>query len=167
MSYLIGELYEKYKKDIYYYLYGLTHNQNLSEDLTSEVFVSAIISLASFKGNSDIKTWLFSIARHKWYEHIRKDKKEQLAVDRLEICYIDEGDITAESYMNKEKVERIKALLSKENEKTQKIVQLRVQCYSFYEIAQMTGLSESSARVIDFRTKKKIREILVKEGYYE
>ena len=37
--------------------------------------------------------------------------------------------------------------------------------YSFYEISQKYGISESSARVIDFRTKDKLRKILKKEGF--
>ncbi|MEG1651612.1 MAG: RNA polymerase sigma factor, partial [Oscillospiraceae bacterium] len=68
MSISIRSLYEKYKRDVYTYLFGLTHNQADAEDLTSEVFVSAIKSLPNFQGKSEIKTWLFSIARYKWYE---------------------------------------------------------------------------------------------------
>lgn len=41
---------------------------------------------------------------------------------------------------------------------------MRIEGYSFYEIAMKYNISESSARVIDFRTKKKIRGILEKEG---
>jgi RNA polymerase sigma-70 factor (ECF subfamily) len=41
---------------------------------------------------------------------------------------------------------------------------MRVEGYSFFEIAQKHGISESSARVIDHRAKRKIREALAKEG---
>lgn len=74
--FVIKKLYEKYKQDVFGYLISLTHNPTLSEDLTSETFLSAIKSLPNFKGNSDIKTWLFSIARHKWYENLRKEKHD-------------------------------------------------------------------------------------------
>ena len=63
--FLIKDLYEKYKQDVFIYLLSITHNKSLSEDLVSETFLGAIKSLANFKGKSDIKTWLFSIARHK------------------------------------------------------------------------------------------------------
>ena len=39
----------------------------------------------------------------------------------------------------------------------------RIDGYSYYEIAEKYGISEGSARVIDFRMKKKIRDILEKE----
>lgn len=43
---------------------------------------------------------------------------------------------------------------------------MRVEGYSFYEIGNKLHISEDSARVIDFRTKKKLREILIKEGFH-
>jgi RNA polymerase sigma-70 factor (ECF subfamily) len=36
--------------------------------------------------------------------------------------------------------------------------------YSFYEISKKENVSENSARVIYFRAKEKLRQILVKEG---
>ena len=72
--FLIEALYEKYKEDVFIYLISITHDRSLSEDLLSETFLSAIKSLPAFRGDSDIKTWLFSIARHKWYEYLRKER---------------------------------------------------------------------------------------------
>lgn len=83
MNTTIKNVYDKYKQDIYVYLIGLTHNQALAEDLTSEVFVAAIKSLPNFKGKSELKTWLFAIARHKWYETLRPEKKTQVY---LSVC---------------------------------------------------------------------------------
>lgn len=85
----IKDIYEKYKQDVFRYLISLTHNPTLSEDLVSETFLSAIKSLPRFKGDSDIKTWLFSIARYKWYEYLRKNK-EEIAFDDLASKYITE-----------------------------------------------------------------------------
>ena len=65
----------------------------------------------------------------------------------------------------KEFANRVHELLNKEPERTREIVQMRMDGYSFYEIGQRFGISESSARVIDFRAKTKIREILKKEGF--
>lgn len=49
------ELYKKYKNDVYLYLYSLTHNITLAEDLTSETFLGAIKTIHSFKGQSSVK----------------------------------------------------------------------------------------------------------------
>lgn len=162
--YVIKDLYEKYKKDVFIYLISITHNKALSEDLVSDTFLSAIGSLASFKGNSDIKTWLFSIARHKWYEYLRKEKSNT-QVDLFMKYYIQEdSSLEKQSYQN-ELTNRIVELLELEDDRTKKIVMMRVEGYSFYEIANTFEISEGSARVIDFRAKKKLKEVLVKEGF--
>ena len=161
--FVIKKLYEKYKQDVFGYLISLTHNPTLSEDLTSETFLSAIKSLPNFKGNSDIKTWLFSIARYKWYEHLRKEKHD-IGLDDLTQLYIASTNDFESAMVCKEISDRILFLLEKESERVRNILKMRIEGYSFYEIAQKYDISENTARVIDFRAKKKIKEILEKEG---
>lgn len=162
--FIIKELYETYKQDVFIYLISITHNKPLSEDLVSDTFLSAITSLPNFKGNSDIKTWLFSIARHKWYEYLRKEKKNTSLDLFLDIYINEESSLENISYQNEITV-RIMELLNQEEERTKKIVMMRVEGYSFYEIAKIFNISEGSARVIDFRTKKKLKDIFIKEGF--
>ena len=76
MQTLLKELFSTYYKDVYTYLYSLSHDASLSEDLTSEVFLEVVKSIATFRGESDIKTWLFSIARHKWFAYLRQKKRQ-------------------------------------------------------------------------------------------
>lgn len=161
--FVIKKLYEEYKQDVFRYLVSLTHNPTLSEDLTSETFLGAIKSLPNFKGKSDIKTWLFSIARHKWYEHLRKEKQDISLEDLTKIYITNKNDFELQ-ILSKEILDRILFLLEKEPERVRNIVWMRIEGYSFYEIAKVYDISESATRVIDFRAKKKIREILEKEG---
>lgn len=160
----IKELYEKYKEDVFLYLISLTHDPALSEDLVSETFLSAIKSLHRFRGDSDIKTWLFSIARYKWYEHLRK-KKDEVSFDHLAAKYLVEKTNLESKIIVSETAAKILLLLEDEPLRTKDIVLMRIEGYSFYEIGRKHNISESSARVIDFRAKKKIRETLVKEGF--
>lgn len=159
----IKNIYEQYKQDVFIYLVSLTRNPTLSEDLVSETFLSAIKSLPSFRGDSDIKTWLFSIARHKWYEYLRK-KKDEVSFDFLAQNYIEDKNNLESKVIESETSHKILYLLQNEPTRTKDIVLMRIEGYSFYEIAKKHKISDSSARVIDFRTKKKIREILEKEG---
>lgn len=159
----IKDIYEKHRQDVYRYLVSLTHNPTLSEDLVSETFLAVIKSLHNFKGNSDIKTWLFAIARNKWYGYLRK-KNYSISFDCLAKEYLSQGEDLEKSIINKTMVDKVMMLLKDEDDIKRGIVLMRIQGYSFYEIAMKYNISESSARVIDFRTKKKIRKILEKEG---
>ena len=167
MQRLLEKLFHTYYKDIYRYLYSLTRDVSLSEDLASEVFLEVVKSIATFRGASDIKTWMLSIARHKWCDYLRK-KNRQVETETLsefvgELIQSDEKG-TEEQYLDKELIERIYALLEEEPERTRNIVRMRIEGYSFYEIGKSQGISESSARVIYFRTKEKIRQTIEKEG---
>lgn len=157
----IENLYMQYKKDVYGYLISLTRNPSLSEDLLSETFLKAIRSLQGFKHNSSVKTWLFAIARNLWYQHLRASKPQVEYNDLLEI-YISEG--IDDNYLKKETLNRVRELLATKDERTRKIIAMRIEGISFSEIAEQIGISESSARVIDFRTKKWLRSILEREG---
>lgn len=161
---LIKDLYEKYKKDVFIYLISITHDRALSEDLLSETFLSALGSLPKFRGDSDIKTWLFSIARHKWYEYLRKEKAT-IPLELFMKVYISVAPSPGEAAAQGELTRRILELLQEEDRRTSKIVMMRIEGYSFYEIANHFNISQGSARVIDFRTKKKLRDSLIKEGY--
>ncbi|NMB08588.1 MAG: RNA polymerase sigma factor [Tissierellia bacterium] len=72
----IEKIYKLYKDNIFKYLISLTYNPSLSEDLLSETFIRAIKSIYRFKGDSNIKTWLFSIARYTWYDYLIFWQKE-------------------------------------------------------------------------------------------
>lgn len=58
----LGEIYARYFKDVYLFVYSLSKNQHVAEDVTSETFLKVMRSLDSFKGESDLKVWLFQIA---------------------------------------------------------------------------------------------------------
>ena len=164
MRRLFEELFSKHYKDVYTYLYSLSRDASLSEDLAQEVFLEVVKSIASFRGESDIKTWIFSIARHKWYSYLRKNNQQTKNEDLSE--FIESNEKTPEErYQDEEIANRIYALLDLEPERTRSIVVMRLEGYSFYEIGVKHGISENSARVIDFRAKTKIRQILTKEGF--
>ena len=160
---LIRKIYEEYKQDVFVYLVSLTNDTSLSEDLVSETFLSAIKSIHKFKGESSIKTWLFSIARNKWYEYLRKEKSTT-SLDDLAYHYIVSESDLEEKAIHKDISNKIVYLLYQESVRTKDIVLMRIEGYSYLEISQKHGITESSARVIDYRAKKKIKDILIKEG---
>lgn len=160
----IKTVYEDYKQDVFVYLVSITHNPTLSEDLVSETFLGAIKSLPRYEGKSDIKTWLFSIARHKWYEYLRKENATT-SIDELTEYYLTDKGEPDQIVAKNEVAKRTVDLLSQEDTRTRAIVMMRIEGYSFYEIAKESGISEGSARVINFRAKKKLKEILTKEGF--
>lgn len=54
--------FEIYAEQLKSYLYRLTANKEDAEDLLHDTFIKAHEKIETFKGNSSLKTWVFSIA---------------------------------------------------------------------------------------------------------
>lgn len=162
MKELAQALFEQHQRDVYLYLFSLCHDADLAEELTAETFLAVMQSLHRFRGDSDEKTWLFSIARHHWYTYLRK-KKSEPTMEFLDELLQSETISPEEKICHQDMVQRVWALLEQEPERTQQIVMLRLHGLSFCEIGQRFGISENSARVIDFRAKARIRKKLKEE----
>jgi RNA polymerase sigma-70 factor (ECF subfamily) len=68
------EIYEQNFDYIYNYVYSrLAGDSSNVEDLVQEIFFAVARSLKSYEGKSSIKTWLYSIAKHKIIDYYRKE----------------------------------------------------------------------------------------------
>ncbi len=158
----IEQLYQMYKEDVFRYLVSLTHNPALSEDLLSEIFVIAIRRIGTYRGDASIKTWLFGIARNVWLQQLRRQNKDIDSSALFEI-YVTDG--IEQAFIDKEIIKRINGLLGEKDERTKQIIYMRAEGYAFAEIGKKLGISENSARVIEFRTKRWLKEKLLEEGF--
>lgn len=77
----IVEIYNLYYLDVYRFLVCFSGNQNDAEDLTQEVFIRVLKSLTNFNGKYNLKTWIFSIAKHVVVDHYRKKRFVSLFKD--------------------------------------------------------------------------------------
>lgn len=151
-----------YKKDVYRYLLSLTHSADAAEELLSETFLKALQGLGRFQGGSTVKTWLFGIARNLWLQSLRKRKKDA-SLDDAWSLYIAE-DAPEDAIDGRELAMRARALLGQKSERVRRVMSMRIDGYAPAEIAAACGISENSVRVMEFRTKKWLRECLQKEG---
>lgn len=75
----------KYGDDLFAWAYHRTGKRALAEDLVQETFLSALKSMKNFRGDSNEKTWLFSILKNKIIDHYRKAfVKYEMEESRLE-----------------------------------------------------------------------------------
>ena len=74
-------IYKKYCKCVYNFLYKLTNDIELSEELTQETFYTAIKKINTLKDKESIRTWLYQIAKNKWKDYLRKNKKANINLD--------------------------------------------------------------------------------------
>ena len=152
------QIYEEHFETVNKYLFCLTHNKDISEELTQETFYRAIKKIDKYKGECQISVWLCQIAKNLWYDQCRKDKK---------VIY-EENELFNEQTLNEleEKVisddERIELYkrMQKLDEKTREVLYLRITGeLSFKEIGLILNRTENWASVTFYRGKNKLMEV--------
>ena len=155
----IEKIYEEYFKTVYKYLFCLTRNTDISEELTQETFYKAVKSINSFKGDCKISVWLCQIAKNLWYNEYKKNKKiKNINQNELEKIYSNEN-IENDIILNEEKIILYKKM-QKLDEVTRNVILLRLTGdLSFKEIGIILNKTENWARVTFYRGKKKLKEV--------
>lgn len=157
---IMEEWYRSYQGDVYRYLLSLTHDPALAEELLAETFFRAIVALPSFRGEASGKTWLIGIARNLWLHSLRKRKEEPLDAAATAL-----SESLEDKAQRRQLLTRVKVLLAQKEPRARQVIALRAEGYPYEEIAKRLGISASSARVVEFRTRKWLREQLEKEEF--
>lgn len=156
----IDEIYNKYANLIKNYIFTITGDKSLSEEIMQETFIVAINQINKFRGDCKIYVWLLSIAKKILYKETKKNNlNKSLNIDDLEIT--DNKDIEAE-FIKKDSKFRLYEAIQKLDVSTREVMYLRLTGdFSFKEIGKILNKSENWARVIFFRGKKKLEEDLL------
>jgi RNA polymerase sigma-70 factor (ECF subfamily) len=72
----VEELVSHYADDVYRFVYNqVGGSAQDAEDVVQETFIAALKAVRRFKGDSKLRTWLFSIAAHKAIDHRRRTSR--------------------------------------------------------------------------------------------
>lgn len=156
----IEQIYKKYYTVVYKYLFCLTHNSDIAEELTQETFYKMIKKIDTFKGNSKLSVWLCEIAKNLWYDELRKKKYQTVSYDEIEMSNSTAYKQNVENnYINKEEFDETTKRIENLDNLSKRVLYLRLNSdMSFKEIGDILGKTETWARVTFYRAKQKIKE---------
>ena len=80
----VEEIYVEYFDTVNRYLFCLTHNNDISEELTQETFCRAVKKIDTYNGECKISVWLCQIAKNLWYDYCRKNE-HNVTIDYCDI----------------------------------------------------------------------------------
>ena len=153
----MDEIYEECFETVYKYLFCLTHNSDISEELTQETFYRAVKKIDTYNGKCKISVWLCQIAKHLWYNQCRKNKR---IVDTDETFDIEDPQNLEEQFIAGEEKVLLYKKMQNLDEKTREVMYLRITGeLSFKEIGEILGKTENWARVTFYRGKSKLKEV--------
>ena len=164
---VLVRFYRAYSREIYLYLYGLSHNRQLSEDLMQETFVKALITVVT--ADTGIKAWLYKVARNLYFNTYRKDKRLIIGLEnarnKAEIREeIEESPLSKLLTTEREEV-LFKALNKLEGKKREVLLLQYFSGLSGKDIAKLLDITTENARILAFRGKKELKLYLEEEGY--
>ena len=149
-------LFGTYRREIFLYLYSLSKNKAMAEDLLQETFLKALLSLK--KEHKNVRAWLYLVARNLFLNEIKKKD------NRTELCEEEpsspEGD-PLNGILNDEKTKQLYLALGGLDFKKREVLELQYFGeLPVREIAGILKISEENVRVLAYRGKKELKKRL-------
>ncbi len=157
-----GELYERYVRKIYTYVYYRMGNEHDAEDLTARVFQRALTHIDGYQDQGlPFSAWLYRIA-HNLVANWHRDHSRQQVVGLDEALGREAGDQPHELAEDEE--ERrvlLRALRHLPEERQQLLILKYAEDLSNAEIGEIMGRTEGAIKSLYHRTLLTLRDDLV------
>ncbi|MGG3404536.1 RNA polymerase factor sigma C [Bacillus cereus] len=161
---LIDEIMNKYGQEVLQLVYSYVNNKEVAEDLTQDIFVKCYKSLHTYKGNSNLKTWLWRIAINHCKDYLKSWYNKKVIVTEDDFTYMES---------QKESVEQIVIQSAEDSRLASAVMNLPIKyrevIYLFYyeelsikEIAIVIDVKENT-----IKTRLKKAKELLKKGLEE
>jgi RNA polymerase sigma-70 factor (ECF subfamily) len=130
------------------------------EEVVQDTFVRAFASIDSFRGESSLRTWLFTIARRLLLDRRRSERR------RGEHVEVQESDVSTDydaldTVVAEETQLRLRSAMERLSPTQRQVFSLRVgEGMSYKEIAGSVGTTEGAARVHYHNAMRAIKELL-------
>jgi RNA polymerase sigma-70 factor (ECF subfamily) len=164
------QLYRTYHRRIFGYLFRMLSNAEAAEEVASDVMLEMWKAAGTFRGDSQVSTWLFGIARFKGLSHLRRGRAERLAAgdpgDGNEAEKVaDAHDLQDEALMKDSMKATIKQALSKLSPDHREVMELTFfQDFSYPEIAKLLDIPVNTVKTRMFHARKQLRDLLHSAG---
>ena len=156
-----NQIVETYSERLYWHVRRFVCSHEDTDDLLQNIFIKIWNSLSSFRGDSQIYTWLYRIATNETFNYLRKIRRENL------ICFEMVGDILAnrvdeDPYFNGDALQReLHKAIQRLPEKQRLVFNMRYFDELKYEdIAEITGTSVGALKASYHHAYNKIKEAL-------
>ncbi|MFD2100422.1 RNA polymerase sigma factor [Flagellimonas iocasae] len=155
---LLKVLFDRHHKHVYHYLYKMSGDSMLSEDLTQDVFYKLIKYRSSYKNGSFV-SWLFTIARNNLRGHFTRNHNPYEKLDVLEYKLAEDENDVQEDYS------QLQHALNQLDPADRDLVILnRFKEIRYEELAEMMGSTPGAVKTKVCRVLKKLKKIYLENN---
>lgn len=162
----LTEMIRMYKDGLILYINGIIKNIHIAEDITEDVFVLLAVKRPKYSGKSKFKTWLYTIARNRALDNLRKSSKMS---DRPIDEYVDitsEQDDFERAYLREENRIAVHSAMKKLSQDYRQVLYLVFfEEFSNSEAAAIMKKSKHQLENLLYRAKKSLKTQLEREGF--
>lgn len=158
------ELYREIFKGIFHYIYTLSNDYSLAEDITQDTFLKAYEHLV-VHGKILSKSWFYTVSRNQYISTLRKRKflhksKHDEEHDDIFLQIEDKAYTPEEYVLNKEHKDFVNDILNQLNESYRTALILReYHGFSLDEIADIIGVKRSYGKQLLYKAREKFKMI--------
>ena len=160
-------LYERYHRRIHAYVYGMVKDHQRAEDVTQEVFVSALRRMRATERPIAFKPWVYEIAKNACIDQFRRSKRaEEISFDADEgLAPSDYGRLVSPepvpdaALAAKQQLEQMVGAFGGLSDAHHQILVLReLEGLSYREIGEKMGMSRPAVESTLFRARRRLSE---------
>lgn len=148
------KLYIKYHRELYLYAFSLCKNYHLAQDLTSDTFFKAYLSLNDV---SYIKYWLFRVCKNLYFDFLKQ--KREYSSDNILENTLTNKKTPLDKVIESEKKKHLYKLILNLHESYKEILILYYFCdFSLKEIGKIRDTTEGAAKTMLFRARNRLKK---------
>jgi len=159
------QIMEEFRQGLIYFLRGYVNCYDTAEDLAEDTFVELLIHKNRFRGQSSLKTYLYSVARHKAVDHIRREQRRPTVALEDLAEWGDGEDSPEEQYIAGERMQVISAAIAEIPGEYREVLRLLyVDRLKYDEIAKIMRKNNKQIDNLAYRARGALRNALGKEA---
>ncbi|MCA9429145.1 MAG: RNA polymerase sigma factor [Candidatus Omnitrophica bacterium] len=167
----LEEIYRRYYKQIYGFVYRNTNRKELTEDIVQEAFLRVYRSRKSYKATAKFAVWLYRIVRNLcidegrryWNRNVSREAESTLVEDQqspIDLLTADEKDVR-QRMDEANDMNTIRAAVDQLSPEQREVILLnKFQGLSYQEIAEIIDSNTESVKQKAYRAHLKLREML-------
>lgn len=154
----IEKLYKEIGKELYIYIYKLSGEKDVSEEVVQETFYRAMEQI--LLGNEVLnKAWFYTVGRNLFFDYVRRQHRQEPS-DEIEELIDKSSELSDTTLLKAIDRQDIKIVLSSMKEIYKNIIILReFKELSYEEIAKIMNMSIGQVKITLFRARKNFKKI--------
>jgi RNA polymerase sigma factor (sigma-70 family) len=158
------QLYHRYQRRIGAYIYGMVHDHGRAEDITQDVFMSALRRMRATDAAIAFKPWIYEIAKNACIDAFRRSRRaEEVSYDaddgteRLHL--VSNGPTPDAAVDTRMSLDHLRGAFGGLSDAHHQILVMReLEGLSYRQIGELLGMSRPSVESTLFRARRRLSE---------